>query len=52
MDPQTHNWPGDGATFEVFVNSERIFLEHVDKTMAQSGWHERMMVDLAPWAGQ
>jgi len=51
MDPQTHNWPGDGATFEVFVNSEQIFLEHVDKAMAQGGWHE-WMVDLAPWAGQ
>ena len=51
MDPQTLNWPGDGATFEVFVNSERTFSEHMDKAMTQEGWHERM-VDLAPWAGQ
>jgi len=51
LDPQTHGWPGDGATFEVFVNGERIFLEHLNKTMAQEGWHERT-VDLAPWAGQ
>ncbi len=51
MDPQTHGWPGDGATFEVLLNGERAFLEHVDKDMARGGWHERM-VDLAPWAGQ
>jgi len=51
VDPQTHNWPGDGATFEVFLNGERVFLEHVDKAMARQGWHERV-VDLAPWAGQ
>jgi len=51
MDLQTHGWPGDGATFEVFVGDERIFLEHVDKAMARQGWHERT-VDLAPWAGQ
>jgi len=51
MDPQTHGWPGDGATFEVFVDGERFFLEHVDKAMSRQGWHERT-VDLAPWAGQ
>ncbi|UCC65161.1 MAG: tetratricopeptide repeat protein [Anaerolineae bacterium] len=51
MDLQTHGWPGDGATFEVFVGDERIFLEHVDKAMARQGWHERTL-DLAPWAGQ
>jgi tetratricopeptide (TPR) repeat protein len=51
MDPQTHDWPGDGVTFEVLLNGERIFLEHVDKAMARQGWHERT-VDLAPWAGQ
>lgn len=50
MDPQTHGWPTDGATFEVFVNGERVFLEHVDKAMAQEGWHERT-VDLSLWAG-
>jgi len=51
MDPQTHGWSGDGATFEVLVNGERIFLEHVDKVMAREGWHERT-TDLAPWAGR
>jgi len=51
MDPRTDGWPGDGVTFEVFVDGERIFLEHVDKTAARQGWHERA-IDLAPWAGQ
>jgi tetratricopeptide (TPR) repeat protein len=51
LDPQVLDWPGDGATFEVFVNGERIFLEHVDKAMARQGWHERA-IDLTPWAGQ
>jgi tetratricopeptide (TPR) repeat protein len=51
MDPQSHDWPGDGVTFELFVGDERVFSEHVDKSMAGQGWHERM-VDLAPWAGQ
>lgn len=50
MDPQTHNWPGDGVTFEVLVDGKRIFLEHVDKTLARAGWQVRA-VDLAPWAG-
>ena len=50
MDPQTHGWPGDGVTFEVFVDGERVFLEHVDKAMARAGWHVRT-VDLARWAG-
>jgi tetratricopeptide (TPR) repeat protein len=51
MDPQTLNWPGDGATFEVFADGQRIFLEHLDKAMAREGWHQRT-VDLAPWTGQ
>lgn len=51
MDPQSHNWPGDGATFEVWLNGERVFLEHLDKAMAQEGWHERTL-DLSPWAGE
>jgi tetratricopeptide (TPR) repeat protein len=57
MDPQSHDWAGDGATFEVLVNGERVFLEHLDKEESQlgsvssQGWHARI-VDLAPWAGQ
>jgi tetratricopeptide (TPR) repeat protein len=51
MDPQSYDWPGDGVTFEVWVNGERVFLEHVDKAMASQGWHERT-VDLTAWAGQ
>jgi tetratricopeptide (TPR) repeat protein len=51
MDPQSHDWPGDGVTFELFVGGEQVFSEHMDKTMARQGWHERML-DLARWAGQ
>jgi tetratricopeptide (TPR) repeat protein len=51
MDPQAHDWPGDGVTFEVLVNGERLFLEHLDKVDARQGWHRRTL-DLAPWTGQ
>jgi tetratricopeptide (TPR) repeat protein len=51
FDPQAQSWLGDGATFEVFVDGERVFLEHVDEAMALKGWHRRA-VDLSSWAGQ
>ena len=37
MDPQAHDWPGDGVTFEVSVDGERIFLEHLDMAAARAG---------------
>ncbi len=51
LHPQAHDWPGDGATFEVFLDGDRVFLEHLDKALARQGWHERT-VDLSPWAGE
>jgi tetratricopeptide (TPR) repeat protein len=51
LDPRTSDWPGDGATFEVLVDGERLFFEHLDKGLAHQGWQART-VDLAPWAGQ
>jgi tetratricopeptide (TPR) repeat protein len=51
MHPQSHDWPGDGATFQVFVNGEQVFQEHLDKKASRQGWHPRA-VELAPWAGQ
>jgi tetratricopeptide (TPR) repeat protein len=51
FDPQAHSWLGDGATFEVFIDGERVFLEHVDQAMALEGWHRRA-VDLSSWAGE
>lgn len=51
MAPQADDSPGDGAAFDVSVNGERVFSEHLDKVMASQGWHERT-VDLAAWAGQ
>ncbi len=50
MDPQTADWPGDGVTFEVVVNGEKVFFEHLDKDMAREGWHRRR-VKLDSWAG-
>ena len=49
--PETMNWPGDGATFEVLINGQSVFQEHLDKEHARQGWQERT-VDLSPWAGQ
>jgi len=51
MDPRTFDWPGDGVTFELLVNGERVFLEHLDKETARQGWRRRVL-DLTPWAGQ
>ena len=51
FDPQAQSWLGDGATFEVFVDGQRVFLEHMDEAMALEGWHRRA-VDLSYWAGQ
>jgi tetratricopeptide (TPR) repeat protein len=51
MAPESQNWPGDGVTFEVLVNDQPVFAEHLTKDMAQLGWQERT-VDLSPWAGQ
>ena len=49
--PESLDWGGDGATFEVFVNGERVFLEHLEVDLAREGWQERE-VDLAGYAGR
>jgi tetratricopeptide (TPR) repeat protein len=51
LDPRALDWGGDGATFEVFVNGARIFLEHLAVDASPDGWQERR-VDLAGYAGQ
>jgi tetratricopeptide (TPR) repeat protein len=51
LSPRSLGWGGDGATFEVFVDGERLFLEHLSIELAREGWHERE-VDLAPYTGQ
>ena len=51
LDPRSLDWGGDGATFEVFVNGQRVFLEHLTIEMAREGWQERE-VDLRVWSGQ
>jgi tetratricopeptide (TPR) repeat protein len=49
--PRSLGWGGDGATFEVFADGERLFLEHLPVEQARAGWHERE-VDLAAYTGQ
>ncbi len=51
LDPRSMNWGGDGATFEVFVDGERLFLEHLSVERAKEGWQERE-VDVAAFVGQ
>jgi tetratricopeptide (TPR) repeat protein len=51
LDPRALNWGGDGATFEVFVEDERAFLEHLSVERAREGWQERA-VDLTALTGQ
>ena len=51
LDPRSLDWGGDGATFEVFVNGRRVFLEHLPVEVAREGWHRRE-VDLSDYSGQ
>ena len=51
LDPRSLGWGGDGATFEVFVDRVRVFLEHLTVEVAREGWQERE-VDLAECAGR
>jgi tetratricopeptide (TPR) repeat protein len=51
QEPRSLGWGGDGATFEVFANGERIFMEHLPPEQALEGWHERH-IDLASYAGR
>jgi hypothetical protein len=41
----------DGITFEVYVNDQRLFFEHLTPDMSQSEWQERE-VDLSRFTGQ
>jgi tetratricopeptide (TPR) repeat protein len=50
LDPRSLDWDGDGTTFEVFVDGERVFLEHLPIEVARGGWQERS-VDLTDYAG-
>lgn len=49
--PEADNPLAGEATFGVTVNSDRVFLEHLDRSAALEGWQERV-VDLSAWAGQ
>lgn len=51
LDPRSLDWGGDGATFEVFVDGNRIFLEHLSIEQAHKGWQERE-VDLRSYTGR
>jgi len=51
LDPRSLGWGGDGATFEVFVDGVRVFLEHLTVEVAREGWQERE-VDLAEYTGR
>ena len=51
LDPRSLDWGGDGATFEVFVDGKRVFLEHLEVEVAREGWQERE-VDLAEHVGR
>ena len=49
LDPRSLGRDGDGATYEVFVDGVRVFLEHLTMEMAREGWQERE-VDLTGYA--
>ncbi len=49
--PEVIDWPGDGVTFEVWIDGVSVFQEHLEKSLARQGWQERM-VDVSSWCGQ
>ncbi len=51
LDPQSWGWGGDGASFAVAVNGEKIFEQTVGNAEADRFWHPAI-VDLSAWAGQ
>ncbi len=51
LDPQSWGWGGDGASFAVAVNGEKIFEEMIGNAEADRFWHPAI-VDLSAWAGQ
>jgi len=51
MDPQSWGWGGDGATFNLDINGQRILKQYVGNTPDQRFW-QPVIVDLSPWAGQ
>ena len=51
LDPRSLDWGGDGATFEVYVDGSRVFLEHLSIAQALEGWQERE-IDLRAYTDQ
>lgn len=51
MDPQSWGWGGDGASFVLAVNGEKVWEGAVGNTEADRFWHP-VIVDMSPWAGQ
>jgi 4-amino-4-deoxy-L-arabinose transferase-like glycosyltransferase len=51
MDPQSWGWGGDGATFVLAVNNEKVFDRHLGNTVDDRFW-QPVIVDLNQWAGQ
>ena len=51
LDPQSWGWGGDGATFALAVNGERLFERYVRNTDGERFW-QPVIVDLSQWAGQ
>ena len=51
LDPQSWGWGGDGATFALTVNGEKVFEQYVGNAAADRFW-QPVIVDLSRWAGQ
>jgi tetratricopeptide (TPR) repeat protein len=55
MSPETWDWGGDGATFEVYLDEgsgeELLFSRHIGNDAEDRGWHDEE-IDLSPYAGQ
>jgi 4-amino-4-deoxy-L-arabinose transferase-like glycosyltransferase len=51
LDPQAWGWGGDGATFSVSVNDQKVFERYLGNTVDDRFW-QPVIVDLSRWAGQ
>jgi tetratricopeptide (TPR) repeat protein len=55
MSPESWDWGGNGATFEIYLDEENgedlLFSKHISNDAEDRRWHDEE-IDLSPYAGQ
>ena len=50
LNPESWGWGGDGVTFQILINHELRFEQHVSNTAADQRWHP-VLLDLSDQTG-